>query len=202
MMALPAEGSAQADFLPSRHGLRFGNTFGWKHAAGRLPQVTYGLCGGMALYAAECYRRPLRVPARTAPPPLLSSLHRTLVARQWRTLGAGQGWQALRRFVADTRRPDADLLRAADAAAEALTPRLAQGELAVLGLLLTYRLDRLWEHHQVLAYRATPAAVQVYDPNHPGRDDVRLRREAEGWALWVGTRRLKPVRGFFVTTAC
>lgn len=60
--------------------------------------------------------------------------------------------------------------------------RLDAGEPAPLGLVYTsFRQGGvLWENHQVLAtsWRADALGVidiTVYDPNYPGRDDVRIR---------------------------
>jgi hypothetical protein len=54
------------------------------------------------------------------------------------------------------------------------------GRLAVVGLIRAAGLSPwlLTRNHQVLAYayeqRADGIAIRVYDPNHPGRDDVVL----------------------------
>ena len=43
---------------------------------------------------------------------------------------------------------------------------------------------RLTQNHQVLAWaweaRRDRITIRVYDPNHPGRDDVELRVEIDG----------------------
>jgi hypothetical protein len=80
----------------------------------------------------------------------------------------------------------------------------------VVGLIRTAGLSpwRLSANHQVLAfgYQAdeTAIAIRVYDPNHPGRDDIELRAaiDADATRPWRDRIRLdqstgEQVLGFF-----
>jgi hypothetical protein len=178
-------------FLPSRHGFRFANR--WPRSVARrwhvglvelgIGNVGRGLCGGMVFAARDRFERGAPgAPEAEAPAPE-SALFREIVDRQFDSFGplyvvplrfwlssalgnaASRGretvrnaWPAIRRQI-DVGRP----------AMVGLVREAGWNPLAVgMG-------------HQVAGYRyeTTPEGVSigVYDPNHPGRDDVEIRFE-------------------------
>jgi len=186
-------------FRPSIHGLHFANRFppGPTLRLGAFdPRVlgfgdaSAGLCGGMALTARDLWAAGLRSPEDTEPPANGSPRFRSLVRRQVESLD----WLRvpLRYLDLQALRPDppaglGSLLRREPPRVLALRrewPRiraeLAAGRPAVVGLIRAAGLSpwTLTQNHQVLAWgwEESPASItlRVYDPNHPGRDDVTL----------------------------
>ena len=209
-------------FLPSRHGLRFPNAFppGPTLRLGPLdPRIvgigdaSQGLCGGMALTARDLWAAGLEAPADAAEPPANGSPRfRALVRRQVESLD----WLRvpLRYLDLQAFRPDppsgfAALVGRRPArivAIEQEWPRIRAeidaGRPCVVGLIRASGASPwlLSRNHQVLAfaYETTPGAIviRVYDPNHPGRDDIELR------ATTADRRRLEqstgePLLGWF-----
>lgn len=193
----------------------------------------YGLCGGMSFLAADYFSNGLAIPGTSTVPPIGTSLYNKLLGRQLdslnlnidlsllvRTLGLpGTGiltadfalpvvkfwvWMGL----PDTGRGSIAEKTAAEVAI--INPLMRRGKFAVLGLVLVNRSGSLTDNHQVLAYCLTQRApndlvYSIYDPNHPGRDDIRIEvKIAHGEATVfhvVGAGSAapirKPVRGFF-----
>jgi hypothetical protein len=145
----------------------------------------------MALTARDLFEAGAAAPADTVPPANGSPRFRALVRRQVQSLD----WLRvpLRYFDLQAFRPDppagiATLLGREPPRVVTIGrewPRIRAdidaGHPCVVGLVRVSGSSpwRLTGNHQVLAwaYEATDSAVtlRVYDPNHPGRDDVELR---------------------------
>ena len=187
-------------FRPSTHGCEFGNaeTTGLPIRIGRLPvaMVTGGLCGGMVLDSLRSWRLG-RAPAGRS----TADLTRVFGA-QLRSFQVPTGpWQYLR-----LQQPGAIGARAAATrrAAQEIRRQVVQGRPVPVALVC--RLSRnpfaLSAHHVVLAYEvreegAGSATFAVYDPNHPGDDDVLLRVAGDQ----VEHSRRRGVRAVFVLRA-
>ncbi len=194
-------GNAVAGFLPSVHGLPFANRFPPGPTVHLGPVDTRlfgfgdaaaGLCGGMVLTARDLFEAGIVAPASPAGPPDNGSPRfRALVRRQVESLD----WlrvplryldlQALRpdpptglarRLGREPPRVDAVLREWPRIRAE-----IDAGHPAVVGLIRVAGLSpwALAHNHQVLAWawqtEEGRTIIRVYDPNHPGRDDVELR---------------------------
>lgn len=179
-----------ARFRPSRNGFRFGNR--WPSQPARVVRLGplrlrfgdtgRGLCGGMAFAARDRFERGEGAPANEQPPAPGTPLFDEIVDRQlasfgrlfsvplrfWLAAGGGQG------------RRDRETVRDAWPAIRAA---IDAGRLPMLGLVRTSGWNplRLGLGHQVVAYRydesASGITIGIYDPNHPGRDDVALSVE-------------------------
>lgn len=188
-------------FRPSVHGLRFANRFppGPTMRLGPLDprsigfgDASAGLCGGMALTARDLFEAGLVAPAGlTEPPDNGSPRFRALVRRQVQSLD----WLRvpLRYLDLQALRPDppAGLARRLHREPPRVVtvlrewPRIRAeidaGHPAVVGLIRAAGGSPwiLTQNHQVLAWgwEAVEGRItlRVYDPNHPGRDDVALR---------------------------
>jgi hypothetical protein len=209
-------------FLPSTSGLPFGNRFPHGPVAEvRLPGVRIpigdaarGLCGGMVFAARDLFEARLRPPESATPPPRGSPLFDYLVRRLFASWSLPFGplryalWSAL---------PDDDLLSLRGTADRTVTREwplvradIDGGTLSPLGLVRVRSINpwRLARNHQVLAYgydldeHQGDLRIRVYDPNHPGDDDLALRfnvREPlRAWPIPYRRGGL-PVRGFFRT---
>ena len=191
--------NAVPGFLPSLHGLRFANRFppgptltlgGFDPRRVGFGDASAGLCGGMALTTRDLFEARVPVPADEAPPANGSPRFRALVRRQVESLD----WfrVPLRYLDLQALRPDPPTGLAARLGREpprvdALLrewPRVREeidaGHPAVVGLIRAAGLSpwMLTRNHQVLAFayeaREGSITIRVYDPNHPGRDDVTL----------------------------
>jgi hypothetical protein len=209
-------------FLPSRHGLRFPNAFppGPTLQLGPLDprllgigDASQGLCGGIALTARDLWAAGIEAPAdATVPPANGSPRFRALVRRQVESLD----WLRvpLRYLDLQAFRPDpptglAVLLGRRPARAVALERELPRiraeidaGRPCMVGLIRVAGASPwlLARNHQVLAWAYGLAegsiTIRVYDPNHPGRDDVELRASsADGGHLEQSTG--EPLLGWF-----
>jgi hypothetical protein len=188
-------------FRPSVHGLPFANRFppGPTMRLGPFdPRVvgfgdaSSGLCGGMALTARDLYEAGLVAPvAQAAPPDNGSPRFRALVRRQVQSLD----WLRVPARYLDLQalRPDPPTGLAARLHREPprvvavlgewprIRAEIDAGHPSVVGLIRTAGGSpwRLTQNHQVLAWGWVAAGgritLRVYDPNHPGRDDVELR---------------------------
>lgn len=187
--------NAVAGFLPSRHGFHFRNQ--WPSGPAReinlgivkipIGDTGRGLCGGMAFAARDRFARGEDAPMDLVPPPPGTALFKEIVDRQFASFGpffsvpirfwlssagdqAGRdretvrdAWPAIRRAIDDGQPPMVGLVR------------LAGRNPLALGL-----------GHQVVAYRydetSPRTSIWIYDPNHPGDDDVALtvERKADG----------------------
>ena len=224
--------NAVPGFLPSVHGLRFANAFppgptltfaGLDPRRVGFGDASAGLCGGMALTARDLWQAGVSAPADVAPPANGSPRFRALVRRQVESLD----WfrVPLRYLDLQAFRPDppsglAALLRREPPRVDALLrewPRIRDeidaGHPSVVGLIRAAGSSpwALTRNHQVLAYgyEETPEAItiHVYDPNHPGRDDVTLEAgvatgpdaAARPWRDRITLRQStgEPLLGFF-----
>ncbi len=195
---------ARDPFLPSRHGFHFTNSFRGSPlpkdlgALGatlstslKLPSH-FGLCGGMCFAAHDNYLADRVPPPETTPPESGTPLYERIYARQADSIGPGitqatrfAEWMGLEDDGRDGTRTRT--LRELPA----ILDRLSRGELVHIGLVhVSFRETReIWHNHQVLAYAVaqpdphdphnppTPGVVdlRIYDPNHPGRDDIAIR---------------------------
>ncbi len=216
-------------FLPSVHGLPFANRFppGPTITLGPLDlralgigDASTGLCGGMALTALDLWAAGLTAPKdRPEPPANGSRRFRAIVRRQVQSLDwlrVPLRYYDLQAFRPDPPVPWSRALRREPAHVAAIRdewPRIRSGldsaHPVVVGLI---RQSGPWpadlaRNHQVLAfgYEVTPGSVviRIYDPNHPGHDDVTLRadlargatREMPRWSLAQSTG--EPLLGWF-----
>jgi hypothetical protein len=221
--------AAVPGFRPSAHGFRFSNRWppGPTVRLGPLdPRVVGigdaadGLCGGMVATVRDLFEAGIAPPPDTEPPPNGSPRFAWIVRRQVQSLD----WLRvpLRYYDLQACRPDppdglAALLRREPARVVALRdewPRMRAdidaGDLPVVGLVRVagWSPRALTVNHQVLAWAYEEDAgytrIRVYDPNHPGRDDVELRAELDpdGTRPWRERIRLvqssgEPLLGFF-----
>jgi hypothetical protein len=181
-------------FLPSENGFRFENSFPseplFELSLGfaRVPigDARNGVCGGMVMAARDLFESNLLPPPDRVPPKPGSALYRYLVRRLFDSfdLPGGPfrylGWMWLP--AGDTR---SGLKGLARRTIEEHWPRiradLDSGVLCPLGLVRARTNPfELGRNHQALAYgydldvdRAR-LGIHVYDPNHPGEDDVAL----------------------------
>lgn len=193
-------------FRPSKHGFGFANT--WRDVLFGVV-ASRGRCGGMVFAALDAFLADRALPPEALAPSLPehgSAIGRAIWERQVESVAMRLGanlWQ----FARFTYLPTAAPLGIAPATRRELLPlfdALRAGVPAPLGLVSVVSSKRLVANHQVLAYAAEfgedSARISVYDPNHPGRDDVVLevpldpdRRVIER----IGTRT-KQWRGFFI----
>jgi hypothetical protein len=187
-------------FRPSVHGLPFANAFPPGPTVRLGPfdtrplgfgDASSGLCGGMALTARDLYEAGLTAPDDQPDPPANGSPRfRALVRRQVQSLD----WLRvpIRYLDLQALRPDpptrlARWLRREPPRVESVLrewPRIRAeidaGHPSVVGLIRVTGCSpwRLTQNHQVLAWTWTTGedriTLGVYDPNHPGRDDVVL----------------------------
>ena len=192
--------AAVPSFLPSVHGFRFANrwppgptvTFGpFDPRVVGIGDAADGLCGGMVATVRDLFEGGVVPPPDTEPPAQRSVRFRWIVRRQVQSLD----WLRvpLRYYDLQAFRPDppagiAALLGREPARVVALRdewPRIRAdveaGLLSVIGLVRVagWSPRALATNHQVLAWAyeedAGSVRIRIYDPNHPGRDDVELR---------------------------
>ena len=197
-------GSRLADFLPSRCGLRFTNSF--PHEAlvtvaipglATLPlgDAANGLCGGMAFTVRDLFEASVTPPPDTEPPAAGSARYEYLVERQIASLDFGRVPLRLYELgspLLPDAIPDFGELAPLGIVAHgrsqvmvleswpAIRAELDSGHPSVIGLVRTIDADpsSLGRDHQVLAYgyrlAGDEVSIAVYDPNHPDDDTVRL----------------------------
>lgn len=217
-------------FTPSQHGFHFPNRFAGYFLPFSVPvkvkpkQVppTYGLCGGMSSAALDYRLVEQPVPETKDIPRGGTRLQRYLFRRQMDTMGAMGS--SIVKVAQWTTLPDESSLGVQRLTADEFTrlrQRLDDQNPVVLALIYVRahnaaELGRvIFNNHQVLAYayqQHSPAefSVQVYDPNHPGRDDVLLQvhqvplaESGSGEPLFgmeslqLTGSKVKQVRGFF-----
>ncbi|MBI2763816.1 MAG: hypothetical protein HYX54_08730 [Chloroflexi bacterium] len=181
--------SALPNFLPSTHGLRFvnrwpsGPAFEFRVGYLRLGigEVADGLCGGMCLAVADRYLANQPVPMTIEAPAPGSPLFREIARRQFDSLGR-LGAGPLRFWWAGSRLALGRWTTIRQAAEwRALCRDIEAGRPAMAGLVRSAGINPLGltGNHQVLAFahESTPDSglLRVYDPNHPGSDEVSLR---------------------------
>jgi hypothetical protein len=192
-LAVPS--NAVQGFLPSRHGFHFANS--WPSNPARklgfgvlsLPigDVGRGLCGGMAFAARDRFERGEIAPPDMSPPRPGTALFVEIVDRQFASFGSFfsvpiRFWRA---SIGSQGSRDRETVRDAWPAIKA---SINDGTPAMIGLvrLAGWNPLALGLGHQVVAYRydesATGITIWIYDPNHPGRNDVTLtvQRLADG----------------------
>jgi len=221
--------NAVPGFLPSTHGLRFRNAFpkaplitmpGMPPGVG-LGDASLGLCGGMVLTTRDLFEASITTPPDAVPPPPGSRRFRAIVRRQVQSLD----WLRvpLRYYELQAFRPDppgrlAARLRREPAHVDAVRrwwPRIrAQidaGALPVVGLIRAAGWSPLLltANHQTLGYGYEEVddgfLIRVYDPNHPGRDDVEIRAGVDPddgrplrARIHLAQSTGEPLRGFFL----
>lgn len=180
-------------FLPSTAGFRFANRWpagpafelSAQYLRIGIGEVADGLCGGMCFAAADRFRRGEAVAPETMPPAAGSALFREIARRQLDSLDLGR---VPARFWWAAARVAAGRWSARDQVGEwrALMADLDAGRPAMAGLVRSSGINPfgLTANHQVLgfAYEASAreAVLRIYDPNHPGRDDVQLSLALSG----------------------
>jgi hypothetical protein len=185
------------EFLPSSHGFKFLNRFSGyflpystpAFLSSRKVSSKYGLCGGMCSAAYDFALADRPIPTFSDVPEQGTRLQRYLFQRQMDSLG-GLGQEVVK--VAQwTSLPDDTLVGVMRRTADEFTRfrrKLDQKNLVILALIYEHattlaELSRLiFDNHQVLAYAYQPSpaggfAIQVYDPNLPGRDDVVIQAD-------------------------
>lgn len=186
-------------FLPSRHGFAFPNrwpagpVFEWRAGYLRIGigEVADGLCAGMCFAAADRFLHGEAPPTDRVPPAFGTPLFGEIADRQLDSLELGlvplRFWWASARLRAGrwTGRAQVSEWRA-------IRAELDAGRPAMVGLVRSATANplALTADHQVLAfaYEAGPseATMRIYDPNHPGRDDVAIRLCADGQTVTAG----------------
>ena len=191
--------NAVQGFLPSRHGFRFSNhwpkqparTIGLGVASIPIGDTGRGLCGGMAFAARARFERGQDAPADTRPPTSGSALFREIVDRQFDSFGT-LFTVPLRFWLASARSQGTRDRETVKNAWPAIRAAIDRGEPPMVGLVRSSGWNplRLGLGHQVVAYRydesVTGITIGIYDPNHPGRDDVTVsveRRPDASYAL-------------------
>lgn len=214
-------------FTPSLHGYRFVNLFKGAALPFSIPEIpglirisgTYGLCGGMAASAYDHYLYGRQIPQRTGVPRAGTALQRYLYRRQMDSFGTLGEY--ILKFARWMKTPDDTrdgLLALTWSEFQQLRTRLRDNQASILGLIYAKggKLSGLFLNHQVLAYALETAdeehfTIRIYDPNHPGRDDVAIRAERRSVAdeagqpvdslfceQWLGEQKTHPIYGFFL----
>jgi hypothetical protein len=217
-----------SDFRPSANGFPFPNAWppGPTLRLGpvRTPILGFGdasagLCGGMVLTVRDLFDAGIAMPPEPRPtngsPRFNAIVRRQVESLDWLRV-------PLRLFDLQAFRPDpptalATLLRRELPRVVAVRdewPRIRAevdaGRPAPVGLVRVAGISpwAMTRNHQVLAfgYEETDTLIRlhVYDPNHPGRDDVELRAEVDpdGSLAWRDRVQLsqstgEPLLGFF-----
>jgi hypothetical protein len=191
-------------FLPSVHGLHFANAFppGPTFRLGPLDprmvgvgDAAAGLCGGMALTARDLWAAGVSSPPETEPPANGSRRFNALVRRQVQSLDwlrVPIRYAVLAVLHSETgslaggRSPGRGPVRVPTIEREwpRVRAELDAGRPCLLELIRAGGVSpaALSRNHQVLAWAYDATAddhgerigVRIYDPNHPGRDDVAL----------------------------
>lgn len=229
---LPEPGSLS--FTPSKHGFKFVNRFSGYPFPFTIPQLPglpdvpkgYGLCGGMSSAAADFLLSGRNFPPIASVPEAASSMHQYLFRRQIDSFG--RLGEAVLKVARWTALPDGGKRGTFQRSYEEfrkVRARLDKSEPVVLALIYDRAnspveiIQNIWNNHQVLAFdylkdSARNATINVYDPNYPGRDDVRLVAERvfvphnpgnEKPGSWgfrtvqkAGEQVVREVRGFFM----
>jgi hypothetical protein len=185
--------AALPGFLPSRNGFAFQNrwpagpAFEWRLRYVRIGigEVAEGLCGGMCFAAADRFVRGEPPPADSGPPPPDTDLFREIAHRQLESLELGtvplRFWLA-----AATLRFGRWGVRDQVREWRAIRSDIDAGRPAMIGLVRSAAVNpfALTTNHQVLGYAyeagSGSATIRIYDPNHPGADDVEIHLAIAG----------------------
>ena len=187
----------QIVFFPSTHGFNFPNSFSGYFLPFSTPafmrsrKVTgrYGLCGGMCAAAYDFALAGRTIPHTLDIPHQGTRLQRYLFQRQMDSWG-GMG-KMLVKVAQWTGLPDSTLLGAHARTADEFNSfrhKLDDNNLVILALIYEHASSvkelsrRIFNNHQVLAYSyqlydSGGVAINIYDPNLPGRDDVVIHSE-------------------------
>jgi hypothetical protein len=197
--------AAVPGFLPSQHGFRFANrwppgptvTFGpFDPRILGVGDASAGLCGGMVTTARDLFEAGIAPPIDTDPPANGSPRFRAIVRRQVESLDCLRAplrfydLQAARPdpptcLSAAVRRPPSRIVAIRDEWPK-IRADIEAGHAPIIGLVRVAGWSPwlLTANHQVLAYaydeEAAGFRIRVYDPNHPGRDDVELVARLDG----------------------
>lgn len=168
-----------------------------------LPNLVYGLCGGMCYSALDYYYAGKTILADTAIPTNGSSLYEYLLSRQLNSLDHGTIAKVMVWMLTD----DDNLgSKIAQSEIPVLRASLDAGKPAVLVLIRVSGLNDPSHNHQVTAvgYDFDPDTnammIYLYDPNHPEEEptiSLNLANPANGVNLSQSTG--EPLHGFFVT---
>jgi hypothetical protein len=216
--------AAVPDFRPSTHGFAFANS--WPRGTTiftidtpfgdiRLGDANAGLCGGMAMAAADLYQARRRPPAATAPPARETPLFGYLSQRLLASWNVPTGPLTFAYWALTPDRDTGFIFRRSGVSRMTIrneipqiTASIDRGRLCLVGMVTVRSAapDELAKCHIALAYayERTPTRfrLSVYDPNRPGRDDiglgldVRAPHQATPIDHNLGIRH--PVRGFFL----
>lgn len=191
--------NAVPGFLPSIHGFAFSNT--WPRTPARrwnlglieigIGNASLGLCGGMVFAARDRFERgdgsPASLVGAVAPEPF-TPLFDEIVDRQFASFG--KLWSVpLRFWIASALASQERRVRASVRSAwPSIRADIDAGRLAMIGLVRQAHWNpiAIGMGHQVLGYRyeatGERVAIGVYDPNHPGDDnvDLVLERSTDG----------------------
>ena len=192
-------------FLPSTHGFSFANSWpsgptirvrGLDPRRFGFGDASAGLCGGMVMTVRDLYEAGLSASGR-AQPENGSEAFDAIVRRQVQSLDFFRVPLRYYDLMAFRPEPPAGLARVlrrepprVDAVAKEwwrIRASLDSGHPYPLGLIRVASASPwdLPKNHQVLAYAYDEAddgsriVIRIYDPNHPGRDDVELRVEVD-----------------------
>jgi hypothetical protein len=195
--------NAVPGFLPSRDGFRFANH--WPSNPARVVAIGpiripigdtgRGLCGGMAFAARDRWERGDGGAPDEAPPEPGAPLFKEIVDRQFDSFGRLFS-VPLRFWLASIGSQAARDRATVRDAWPAIRAAIDDGHPPMIGLVRKAGWNPLAPDfgHQVVAFRyeesPTKAEIWIYDPNHPGRDDVSLtidRRADGGYSLGQST---------------
>lgn len=186
---------APVQFLPSRNGFRFLNSFPGYPLPFSVPifsskvKVTsnYGLCGGMSSAAYDFILAGRDIPTTDIVPNQGTIFQRYLFQRAIDTFGSmGSSIVKIAQWMS---LPDGTLLgrqKRTYGEFSQIQKKLDDQNLVVLGLIyvgassLAEVATNVWNNHQVLAYGYTQKpdgsfGIHIYDPNFPCRDDIVIQ---------------------------
>jgi hypothetical protein len=205
--------SVRSTFEPPVNGFKFINYFQLPKTVSlnipfvhitsvSLPNLIYGLCGGMCFSALDYYHAGKPVPGDSNIPASGSPLYQYLLGRQLTSLGNG----GLEKVLLWMLSSDEDLdERIVETEIPALRASLDAGNPAVLVLIRAKGLTDPSHNHQVTAIGydfdqdSSAFTIYLYDPNHPGEKptlSLNLSNPANGINLTQSTG--EALRGFFV----
>jgi hypothetical protein len=201
-------------FLPTQHGFRFPNSFA-SQPLFHVPLPPFrgipignaknGLCGGMIFAARDFFESGCPLPEIKELPRYGEPLYAYLVRRLFDSFDLPSGPVKYYRWMAN--RDDKALIqRTLNDEWPRVRADLDAGRLVPLGLVRLKSRDprRMGENHQVLAYGygldedSGSLMIGVYDPNHPGRNDVTLALNVKDQGAIIASTGER-VRGFFRT---
>ena len=175
-------------FLPSTHGFKFRNSFpaNTAHASVRvgttemaIGDAANGLCGGMVFAVRDYFHAGLPIPLHKAGP-VSGALYEYLVSRLYDSFELPLGWTEYLRLMSPGCSPGERARTAYFTAMNSIETDIRNGAPSPIGLVQVNTDDpfRVGNNHQVLVYgyqkNGRNIRLRIYDPNHPGRDDITL----------------------------